>query len=133
MILAEHLLQAPGENLISDAGSAWIRRTRFRVIHPSFAEFTAEMCRMVRNAVAVFDESAYGFQCPRLIVFEDSTEFLNVFRRELRRPAAAEARAKSVNSVIFPRVPSDAEGFAQFDTGCMQREHRSLGEPATPF
>ena len=34
---------------------------------------------------------------------------------------------------LTEQIHRDALGFAQFDAECMQREHRPLGEPATPF
>lgn len=34
---------------------------------------------------------------------------------------------------LAEQIHRGAVGFAQLDAECMQREHRPLGEPATPF
>ena len=34
---------------------------------------------------------------------------------------------------LAEQIHRNAVGFAQFDPGCIQREHRRFGEPATPF
>ncbi|KOX95351.1 hypothetical protein AMR74_15575 [Halorubrum tropicale] len=56
LILAERRLEALGENLVCIVRTAWIHRTRLRVVHSGLAKLTAEVCWVVGDAVAIFDE-----------------------------------------------------------------------------
>ena len=74
------------------------------------------MCRVISNVVAIFDESVNRLRCPGLTVFEDCTEFLELRGGELRRPAAAEARAEPINTIIIPRAcPATRRGSGDPD------------------
>ena len=96
IVFAERLGEALGENLFSIAGSSWIHRPRFGVVHPCLSEFPAQMGWMVRDVVAVFDKRVNLLRRPRLALFETGAEFVPLLRGELRQPTAAEAWAESL-------------------------------------
>jgi hypothetical protein len=66
---------------------------------------------IVCDAVAFFDECVDRSRCPGLTFFEDATEFVELFGRELRRRSAAEAQSKTVDTSFVPCVcPSMRRG-----------------------
>lgn len=104
LTLAERLAEALGENLFCIGGATRIHRTWFRVVHPGSAKLPTQMCRVIRDAVAIFDESVDLSWRPGLAVFENRTEFVELCWGELRRPAAAEAGAEPLDTAFIPCV-----------------------------
>jgi len=62
------------------------------------------MCWMIRDIVAIFGECVNLLWCPRLFIFENFTEFIELCWGKLRRPSAAEAWTESLYATFIPRV-----------------------------
>ena len=72
---------------------------------------------MIRTAVAFLNECVNCSRRPRLSGFENPAEFVELRWGELRRPAAAEARPHSIDTIVMPRAcPPVRRGLRDTDT-----------------
>ena len=63
---------------------------------------------MIRDAVAVFNQRVNLFWRPRLAFLKDLTQLGELCGGKLRRPAAAEAWAQSLDATVIPRASPPA-------------------------
>gem|GEM_PF-4628795 len=69
------------------------------------------MGSVVGDAIAVPQKIVDLLGCPGLALFEESKELLELFGRELRGPAAREARSESIHTCIVPRSEPSVTGM----------------------
>jgi len=87
-----------------------------------------EACRIDSRVASAFLDRRVEERTPRLGRNPCEPRAENGIVRETR-----EANLFEDARHFAEQIHRDAVGFSQLDAECMQREHRPLGEPATPF